>query len=99
MLTRSEIRIAIAIAMSMGIHAMVMMQDFGVQQNPVIRSFRKQVTVHLTERKVVGPQAAVKEEIQQPVPEVIKAEEPVEIAKPPPSVNEAPLSIERLNPV
>lgn len=83
-MTRSEVRIATAIVLSMGLHGMVMMQDFGERKDPVVRSFRKQVTFQLTKRKIDKPEPAVEKASPLIIPEEKDVVQPVdEIRKTP----------------
>lgn len=87
MLNRSDLRIVIALALSMVIHGAALVWTSGLQQNPVAGPARKKITFQLTARSVAAPaserktveprELEKKDPVQQPV---------VERPEPPPAV-------------
>lgn len=55
MLNRSDLRIVIALALSMVIHGAALVWTSGLQQNPVAGPARKKITLQLTARPVAAP--------------------------------------------
>ncbi|MCL7489140.1 MAG: energy transducer TonB [Desulfobulbaceae bacterium] len=94
MLNRSDLRIVIALALSMAIHGAALMWTSGLQQNPAAVPARKKITFELTarpvaapasERKIVEPRELEKKDpVQQPAEERLEPPPAVRPVRPKP---------------
>jgi protein TonB len=87
MLNRSDLRIVIALALSMVIHGAALVWTSGLEQNPVAGQARKKITFQLTARPVAAP-ASERKTVEPREPEKKDPVQPpvVERPEPPPAV-------------
>lgn len=87
MLNRSDVRIVIALVLSMVIHGAALVWTSGLEQNPVAGPARKRITFQLTARPVAAPaserKAVETRELEKKDPEQLPV---VERPEPPPAV-------------